>query len=621
MNANPFDLQAELKNLPAKTGVYRMYDAEDTLIYIGKAKLLKNRVRSYFQTQANHSPKTRAMVAQIHHFNVIVTNTEVEALILEDSLIKQFKPRYNILLRDDRRFPWIGLTNEPYPRLFTTRTPKRLSGSGKTRFFGPYTNSGELYGLLKVLRQHFPLRKRPKPLFKDRPCMNYSLGLCSGPCQELITQQQYQAIVDQVVLVLKGKTKELEESLQQQMWEAAENLNFERATELRNRLQAIDLLAQKQQVVSDDTRLHQDVIALAEDGWVASITVLSIRYGKLIASKPFTVPLAHGATAEEAYDSFVLQYYRGLEADDLPDELILQHPLSDEDVVTTWLSAVRGRKVGLVHPQQGNKAELLKLALTNAQAGLEQAKLYEASRLQNDPVRALQELQTWLNLPTLPKRMECFDISHFQGSQTVASMVVFVDGVPDKSQYRHFKVRCAEGKPDDFASMYEVLGRRLTHRDDWGVPNLLIIDGGKGQLSSAVRALRESGWEQNQPIVSLAKRYEEVFIPNQERPILIPHSSPALFVLQQIRDESHRFAITFHRALRTKNTYKSPLDEVAGVGKHRKEKLLQHFRTWEAITQATVDELEQVLGCSTSVAEDLFEAIQLKALEVDKPKQ
>lgn len=614
MNASLFDLQAELKNLPTQPGVYRMYDAEDTLLYIGKAKVLKNRVRSYFQAQANHSPKTKAMVAQIHHFNYIVTNTEVEALILEDSLIKQFKPRYNILLRDDRRFPWIGLTNEPYPRLFTTRTPKRLSSNGKTRFFGPYTNTQELYSLLKILQNHFPLRKRPKPLFKDRPCMNYSLGLCSGPCQELVTKAQYHAIVDQVVLVLKGKTKELEDTLQQQMWEAAEQLNFERATALRNRLHAIELLAQRQQVVSDDTSLHQDVIALVEDGWVASVVVLSIRYGKIVASKPFTLPLVHGATAEEAYDSFVLQYYRGLETDELPDEVILQYPLLDEPLVATWLSAVRGRKVGLVHPQKGQKADVLQLAKTNASMGLEQAKLYEASRLQNDPIRALQSLQSWLKLPVLPKRMECFDISHFQGSQTVASMVVFVDGVPDKSQYRQFKVRCAEGKPDDFASMYEVLTRRLKHQTDWDKPDLLVIDGGKGQLSSAVRALKESGWHPNQPIISLAKRYEEVFIPNQERPILIPHDNPALFLLQQIRDESHRFAITFHRSLRAKKAAQSPLDSVAGVGKQRKEALLKHFRTWEAITQASAESLAGVLKCSVAVAQPIFQAIQQQAI-------
>jgi len=607
MSFQPFDLKTELKNLPEKPGVYRMLDANGDVLYIGKAKCLKNRVRSYFNKNGGHSPKTRMMLPLIARFNTIVTHNEIEALILEDSLIKQHQPKYNILLKDDKRFQWIGITDDDYPRLFVARSTRKPMGKN-VRFFGPYTNASEMFSLLRLLQKHFPLRKRPKPLFKDRPCMNYSLGLCAGPCQGLISPQAYQDIVQQAVWVLKGKTKDLEDRLKKEIEIASEVLQYERAKELHERLKAVQRLGQKQVIVSEDDTKHQDVIALAHDAFQASIHVLVIRYGKVVASKPFIVPMQHEVLPEEVYNSFLLQYFRNIEADDLPEEVIVQFPVQDEDIFKEWLSHLRGKKVSVIQPQKGHRADVLNLAVVNAQSGLEQAQLYEASKLRNDPVRALKDLQERLKLPSLPRRMECYDISHFQGSQTVASMTVFVDGVPAKEEYRRFKIQSAEGKPDDFISMHEVITRRSKHRDDWPSPDLLIIDGGKGQLNAALRAVEEQGWTKI-PMVSLAKRFEEIFLAHEPYPVIIPHSSPALQVVQRIRDEAHRFAISYHRQLRGKQALKHPLDEVAGVGDKRKQKLLNAFGTWDKIKLASVAELQSVLGCSEAVASSIAEAI------------
>jgi excinuclease ABC subunit C len=567
--------------------VYRFYDEAGTLLYVGKAKVLKHRVRSYFQAQANHNRKTQILVSRIARFDTIVTQTEVEALVLEDTLIKQHQPHYNLALKDDKRYPWLGLSGDAYPRLFVTRRPRR-DGS-RTRYFGPYPDSRSLWQLLQLLRKSFALRQRPKPLFKDRPCMNYHMKLCPGPCQNLVSIEDYDETVRQLVLVLKGHTTELTHRLTNNMHTAANDLNFERAAMLRDRLKTVELLAQKQSVVSDDLTLNADAIALASDGWTACFNVVVVRQGRMVASKPFTSNLAQGACLAEAYASFIRQYYRAVEDDDLPTEVLYQRGLAsidegvsdplpkeeetitlpnlplgalvadDADVLGQWLTQRRLSIVGnrthvkVVAPQRGHKADVLAIALKNAQLALEQSRLQEATRRKNDPVQALKDLQTALGLPRYPQRMECYDISHFQGAQTVASMVVFTNGVPDPAQYKRFKIHCAEGEPDDFASMHEVITRRAGHRSDWLTPDLLVIDGGKGQLSAACRALEEQAWH-NQPIISLAKRYEEVFKPNQSTPILLRHDNPALFVLQQLRDEAHRFAITYHRLLRDKKT-------------------------------------------------------------------
>lgn len=608
----PFELKAELARLPRLPGVYRMYDAAGKLLYVGKAKVLRNRVRSYFQKGANHTPKTRLLVAHIARFDTIVTRTEVEALILEDTLIKQHKPPYNIALRDDKRYPWLAISDEPYPRLYVTR--RRRQEGKKTRYFGPYTEAGKLYDLLKTLRKYFPMRQRRRPLFTNRPCMNYYLKLCPGPCQGLISKADYDDTVRQVELLLKGQTEELHRQLTAQMQAASEALNFEHAAQLRNRLQAVERFGQRQRVVSEDPYASRDAIALVDDGWIASVVVLSVREGRLVGSHPFQIPMANQVTVHEVMRAFLRHYYREVDDADLPREILLAHNVDeDEDVMKAWLTSRRPGRSGvtLLVPQRGERKELLDLAQDNAKEALEAAKLYEATRQKNDPVRALLDLQEILNLPDYPERMECYDISHFQGAQTVASMVVFTDGVADNAEYRRFKIESAEGKPDDFKSMHEVITRRLGHRDDWPEPDLLIIDGGKGQLSSAVQALRDAGVTEL-PIISLAKRYEEVYLPGQSLPVLIPHDSPALFLLQQIRDEAHRYAITYHRRLRDKKAFETPLHGIPGVGVKTRSKLLTHYKTARAVAAAPVQEVARISQLPLEKAQQLQATLLLR---------
>jgi excinuclease ABC subunit C len=647
-----FDFQAALSRLPDQPGIYRMYGnptrsedlagtpssglkrsettapgfkrsdagvsaSSDVLLYVGKAKNLKNRVRTYFQNQANMAPKVQALMSHVTRFDYIVTDSEIEALILEYNLIKQYRPKYNILLKDDKKFPWIGLSAEPFPRLFITRDP-----SGRGRFFGPYVNSGNMYKTLQVLRKHFPLRQRRKPLFKNRPCMNYHIGACSGPCQNLVTEEEYAEVVRQVEMLLKGKADDLLERLEAEMVKASEDLNFELAAKLRDRYMAVQDVVSQQKMYYPDVRVSQDIVAAASDPRRCAITVLQIRRGKLIGSRPHEILLTHHAMAEEAYAAFLTQYYQEEEPDDLPDEVILQYPIEDEAVLQELLSGKKGKKVTLIHPQKGTKKEMLDLAVKNATETLEQAQTLEAKNYRNDPARALMALQETLGLPELPTRMECYDISHFQGSQTVASMVVFTNGVPDKNEYRRFKINTAEGAPDDFRSMHEVITRRfkraLESKPDggpsWEAPELVIIDGGKGQLSSAVAALRELGVK-DQPIISLAKKFEEVYLPGESRPILLPRDSEALFVLQQIRDEAHRFAITYHRSLRGKAAKTSVLDEIPGIGEKRKQKLLAHFGSVKKIRDATLEELVAMPGLGQTAAQSIYAAFHAQSAD------
>ncbi|WP_373531045.1 excinuclease ABC subunit UvrC [Vampirovibrio sp.] len=602
-----FDFKAALARLPDQPGVYRMYSANNTLLYVGKAKVLKNRVRSYFQNPAGLAPKVAALMQQVTRFDYIVTDSEIEALILEYNLIKQHRPKYNILLRDDKKFPWIGLSAEPYPRLFITRDP-----TGRGRFFGPYAHSGSMYKTLQVIRKHFPLRQRRKPLFKNRPCMNYSIGSCSGPCQLLVTPKEYSEVVKQVELFLKGKADDLLERLEQEMQRASEAMNFELAAKLRDRYLAVQEVVAQQKMYYPDASVSQDIVAMSHDARRCAIVVLNIRRGKLIGSRPHEILLTHQTTPEEAYNAFLSQYYQDEEAEDLPDEIILHHPMEDENLFQEWLNRKRGKKLTLTHPQKGIKRDLLDLGIKNATETLEQAQSQDEKSHRNDPAKALLQLQSALNLPVFPARMECYDISHFQGAQTVASMVVFTNGVPDRKAYRRFKIQIAEGEPNDFASMHEVISRRfnraIQQEPGWEEPDLVIIDGGKGQLSSATEALDVLGVK-DQPIISLAKKFEEIYFPGESRPTLLPRDSAALFLLQQIRDEAHRFAITYHRGLRDKRATHSVLDDIPGIGEKRKQKLMSHFGSISNIKAASAQELAAISGFNDTVAQSIYEAL------------
>ncbi len=604
----PFDFKTALLRLPDQPGVYRMFGADGTLLYVGKAKNLKNRVKSYFQNPAGLAPKVAVLMQQVTRFDYILTDTEIEALILESNLIKQHRPKYNILLRDDKKFPWIGLSAETYPRLFITREP-----TGRGKFFGPYVHSSNMYKTLQVIRKHFPLRQRRKPLFKNRPCMNYSIGTCSGPCQALVSPEEYAEVVKQVELFLKGKADDLIERLALEMERASEALNFELAAKLRDRYLAVQDVVAQQKIYYPDTKVSQDIVAMASNARRCAIVVLNIRRGKLIGSRPHDIALTHQSSPEEAYNAFLTQYYQDEESEDLPDEIILHAPIEDEGLFQEWLTAKRGKKISITQPQKGLKRELIELAIKNATETLEQAQGQEEKSHRNDPSRALLELQTTLGLPEFPARMECYDISHFQGSQTVASMVVFTNGVPDRKAYRRFKIQIAEGEPNDFASMHEVITRRfrraVEQQEGWEPPNLVIIDGGKGQLSSALEALGALGVH-DQPIISLAKKFEEIYLPGESRPVLLSRTSGALFVLQQIRDEAHRFAITYHRDLRGKRATQSILDNIKGLGPKRKERLMKHFGSINKLQSASLEEIAGLPGFNQSIAQIIHSALK-----------
>jgi excinuclease ABC subunit C len=610
-------IQEALARLSTQPGVYRMYDAEDTLIYVGKAKNLKNRVRSYFQESAQHSPKVVAMVQQIVRFDTVITDSEVEALALECNLIKAHRPKYNILMKDDKRYPWLALSDEPFPRLYITRkTEKR----GKTKYFGPYLNSTHLYETLQVLRRHFPLRQRRKPLFKNRPCMNYYIGACLGPCQDLVTEADYQVLVDQVSLFLKGKTSDLLKQIEAEMLLASESLNFERAAKLRDRHEAVlGVMQQQHKVVNADETVHQDIIAYGTDEQRLAVVILQIRYGKVIGTYAQQGNLSDLEEIDSAVQQSIKEYYYQLPDEELPDSIVSTSHFEDVPVLLSWLNQRRlsqgkthkrysKKEIVWLSPKSKDQRELLNLGQKNVAELLEQTRLEAAQKLQRDPTRALLELQEALGLPEFLSRIECYDISHFQGKETVASMVVFTEGVSDKNAYRRFKIHSAEGKPDDFKSMAEVIARRIQH-PDWGMPDLMIIDGGKGQLSAAKKSLEEAGiWDQ--PIVSLAKKFEEVFLPGESRPVLLSRSSNALFLLQQIRDEAHRFAITYHRQRRDKAAQVSVLDDIQGLGPKGREKLQKAFGSVDKIISATPDEWASILKISKERAALLYQQVK-----------
>lgn len=608
----------QVSQLPKQPGVYQMKDAQDELLYVGKAKNLKNRVSGYFQSRKDLSPRIQSMVEQIVAIDYVVTNTENEALLLENNMIKGLKPKYNILMRDDKKYPWLILTKEPFPRLVFTREPyKNKKGQlDYSRCFGPYVSAGALYQTLLVIKKVFPLRQRKKPLFKDRPCMNYHIGACLGPCQNLVTKDEYQKLVDQVVLFLKGNGDHLLEILETQMAQASEALEFERASVLRDRYFAVETILQRQKVIYENPEINQDVIGCATTGSMFCGAVFKVRKGKLQQTLFFEIPTDTQTTAEEVYESFVFQYYQDrANPEDIPQELVLQFELEDEEFLLNYLGNLQPKKKlpSITYPKRGQKIDVLSMAIKNATESAETAQLKLASRIKNDPSTALLQLQESLNLPQLPRRMECYDISHIQGTNTVASMVVFTDGLPDKKEYRKFKITVTNdqvGSPDDFASMNEVITRRFTNQEEkgWPDPDLIIIDGGKGQLGAALDALKAVGITE-QPIISLAKKFEEVFLPNNPRPIVLPRDSTALFMLQSIRDEAHRFAITYHRQLRAKTQTQSVLDDIPLLGPRRKQRLIKTFKTAEKASQANIDELAQALEINTTTAEKIRTAL------------
>jgi len=676
-------LESRLKEIPAVPGVYLMRDESDRILYIGKSKKLRNRVRSYFRESQNLSPRIAMMVQQVREIEFIATDTEAEALALEANLVKQHQPYFNVLLKDDKKYPYLCITwSEEYPRIFITR--KRRAGSAKDRYYGPYVDTGALRSTLHLIKRIFPLRQRPQPLFKDRPCLNYDIGRCVGVCQGLTSPEEYRKILQKVAMIFQGRTQELLDLLAPQMEQAAEDLNFETAARIRDQIKGLESLSAGQKVSLPDDTVSRDAIALAADTQHACVQLFQIRAGQLVARLGFMAeipsqpPLANGG--QELSQSLIKEgqelsqlslfsppcqgeerggveagailqrvleeHYQNVEPVEIPSEILVQYELPEGEILSDWLSNRKGRKVTILTPQRQTKAELIEMVERNAE--------YELARMQRLSDRnsqAMEDLAEILDLPEVPRRIEGYDISHIQGSDAVASRVVFIDGLPANQHYRHYKIKNPEiksGHSDDFASLAEVIGRRFRGVKEEGSsatsnvrdltdrrnnedgfsdlkeaeeisnlssvshtisdkPDLIMIDGGKGQLSAVVAVLREMNLLEELRVVSLAKQREEIFLPGESLPLPTNSEQPGVQLLRRVRDEAHRFAVSFHRDRRSERMKRSRLDEIPGLGHHRQKQLLAHFRSIDYLRLATPEQLAEVSGIGPRLAAQIYD--------------
>lgn len=543
----------QVKLMPKLPGSYQFYDNKGTIIYVGKAKNLFKRVRSYFIS--NDSIKVNVMVPKIAKIECIVVDSEIEALILESELIKKYKPRYNVLLKDDKKFPYFVITEEEYPRITVVRKANKNPIKGK--YFGPYTDSRAMWATLEVIERIFPLKKCKKPKFNSRPCLYYDMGQCMAPCQRLITPEDYKKILKDVELFLTGRRSELLKVLKKQMELASNNLEFEKAAKYRNSYNDIEKTMEKQKIVSENVKQNNDYIGVMREGNIFCAAVLEIREGCLVNKKDFDfkgIQTEDKTDYKEIIKAIMREYYSIVDDINIPKNIIVQELPDEKEIYEAWLSERKGANVKIIEAKSEKDKEILSLAQKNSIYNLEQIKLKNLSDIQNDYNEVGAYIKEKLNLKKFPHIVECYDISHIQGTNTVASGVVFENGFPKKSLYKKYKLKTIEkGEVNDFKSMNEILQRRfkrITEKNDY-TPDLIIIDGGKGQLSSAYKAMKDYGLDID--MVSLAKREEEVFLPNKKTSVIFPINSGALYFFQRIRDEAHRFAITFHRQLRNKN--------------------------------------------------------------------
>ncbi|MFN9934050.1 MAG: excinuclease ABC subunit UvrC [Cyanobacteriota bacterium] len=635
----PERLRQRLKDVPAEPGCYLMRDGDDRILYIGKAKVLRHRVRSYFQSGSGHghSPRIALMVRQVCEIEFIVTDSEAEALALESNLIKNHQPHFNVLLKDDKKYPYLCITwSEAYPRIFITR--RRRFRSPLDRFYGPYVDVGLLRRTLGLVKRVFPLRQRPLPLHRDRTCLNYDIGRCPGVCQEKISSDDYHRTLRQVAMVFQGRNEELIDLLREQMEKYAERLDFEAAARVRDQLQGLDTLTADQKMSLGDSSVSRDVIALASDGRLAAVQLFQMRAGKLVGRLGFTADavagqgLAGEGVAEDPgriLQRVVEEHYSQVEPVEIPPELLLQHPLPQQELIEEWLAERRGRKVKLAVPRRQQKAELIELVERNA--GYE---LQRAQRTAEQHQLATEDLAQILDLVHPPRRIEGYDISHIQGSDAVASQVVFVDGLPAKQHYRKYRIRSSSiqaGHSDDFMAMAEVIRRRFRRwaqakatgvdlgevrraagtalhtggLNDW--PDVVMIDGGKGQLSAVMEALRELNLHEELMVCSLAKQREEVFLPGAKEPLDTEPDQLGVQLLRRLRDEAHRFAVSFHRQQRGERMKRSRLSEIPGLGPKRVRDLLAHFRSIDAIQLASVERIAEAPGMGPALARQVWE--------------
>lgn len=631
-------LEEKLARLPSQPGVYLMKNAAGEVIYVGKAVSLRSRVRSYFQPSRHGrgpgSAKVAAMVAHIADFEYIVTDTEVEALILESNLIKRYRPWYNVRLRDDKAYPYIKVTlEERFPRVILVRRKRNDGG----RYFGPYTNVHAVRETLQFVRKLLPIRTCSLDLSGElnyRPCLMYHIDRCGAPCAGLQSEEEYRKIVDQVILFLEGRQEELIPELTRRMEQAAEELQFEKAARIRDQIRGLEAVIERQKIVSTTDTSDQDVLGLAMGRDTACVQVFFVRGGKLVGREAFFVEVTPETEEAEVLGAFLQEYYQ--RADLVPPQILVPVEPEDASVLSAWLEQRRGGKVRLRRPQRGEKRALMEMVTENARLALSE---YESNteRRQTKNQKALADLAARLGLDAPPRRIECYDISNFHGKQAVASMVVLTDGEPDPGQYRKFKIQSGE-TPDDFRMMAETIHRRFTHykreREEIErlvaeaspeeaaarraqltaqarfavLPDLVVIDGGRGQLNAARAALQELGLEEL-PVIGLAERFEQIYMEDDPEPLELDRHSPALHVLQRVRDEAHRFALQYHRKLRDARTSHSALDEIEGVGPKRKKALLRHFGSVKRVREATLEELCQVPGLPRPVAERIYQQL------------
>ena len=623
----PERLRTRLRELPAEPGCYLMRDEEDRILYIGKAKVLRNRVRSYFQSGHGHSPRISLMVRQVCEIEFIVTDSEAEALALESNLIKNHQPHFNVLLKDDKKYPYLCITwSEAYPRIFITR--RRRFRSPLDRFYGPYVDVGLLRRTLALVKRVFPLRQRPQPLYRDRTCLNFDIGRCPGVCQQKIESEDYHRTLRKVAMIFQGRNDELLDLLQEQMERYAERLDFEAAARVRDQLQGLDSLTADQKMSLGDSSVSRDGLALAADGRVAAVQLFQMRAGKLVGRLGYTAD-AEGVEPGRILQRVIEEHYSQVEPVEIPPELLLQHPLPQQQLIEDWLTERRGRRVKLAVPQRQQKAELIELLERNASYELQRAQ-----RTAEQNLLATEDLAQLLELPAPPRRIEGFDISHIQGSDAVASQVVFIDGLPAKQHYRKYRIQSSSirsGHSDDFMAMAEIMRRRFRRwaqaraegadlaelrraagsalhtggLNDW--PDVVMIDGGKGQLSAVMEALRELNLHEDLVVCSLAKQREEVFVPGARQPLESEPEQLGVALLRRLRDEAHRFAVSYHRQQRGERMKRSRLADIPGLGPKRVKELLAHFRSVDAIQLAGPQQIAEVPGVGPALARQVWE--------------
>lgn len=598
-------IKEKVNRTPQNPGVYLLKNKNQKIVYVGKAKSLRNRLRSHFNPGTKEEPRHKLMMNQVKDFEILTTDNEIEALILEANLIKEHYPKYNVNLRDDKSFPYIRVTNEYYPRIFITRKIVR-DGS---KYFGPYTEVGSVRQLMRAVRKIFPVRTCNRRITdeivnkkKHKLCLNYHINRCLGPCEGLISQEDYLWMVDQIIDFIRGKNRRLLSDLKLKMNRAAENQRYENAAEIRDKIRAISKFQAKQKVV-DESFSDRDIVSVAIEGKDSCGMIFNVREGKLINRQHFYLNIQKGTGEDETLSAFLRQYY--LKTDFIPEEILIPLNLNDSTQIEKWLIKKRGKKIKLVCPKRGRKADLIKMCNRNAELLLRELQILKKKR-KDQIAKSVILLQKDLSLNLPPRRIEAFDISNLSGHDSAASVVVFENGRPNKNEYRQYKIKSVSG-PDDYRSIAEVIRRRMIRleKEKKSFPDLILVDGGKGQLSAACAVLREIKHEKQQ-IIGLAKRLEQVYLPGLAHPQNIPKHSSSMHLLQRIRDEAHRFAVRYHKKIRKKRTFHSKLDKIPGVGEKRRNALLKHFGSIQQIREVTAEKIsEAVKGVSLETAKQI----------------